>query len=76
VGPRAGLDSVVKRKIPSPCWKWNPVSAVHNLVTILTELNFPPFMEPENSFPCSKEPSTGHRPEPDKSSSHPHTLST
>jgi hypothetical protein len=24
VGSRAGLDAVVKRKIPSPYWNWNP----------------------------------------------------
>jgi hypothetical protein len=24
VGLRAGLDAVVKRKFPSPCWDWNP----------------------------------------------------
>jgi hypothetical protein len=24
VGPRAGLDVLVRRKIPSPCWDWNP----------------------------------------------------
>jgi hypothetical protein len=24
VGPKAGLDAVVKRKIPSPCQDWNP----------------------------------------------------
>jgi hypothetical protein len=24
VGPRAGLDVVVKRKIPIPCWYSNP----------------------------------------------------
>jgi hypothetical protein len=26
VGPRARLDVVVKRKIPSPCWDFNPLS--------------------------------------------------
>jgi hypothetical protein len=25
VGPKAGLDMVVKRKIPSPCWDSNPL---------------------------------------------------
>jgi len=24
VGPRAGLDAVVKRNVPSPCWDSNP----------------------------------------------------
>jgi hypothetical protein len=24
VGPRAGLDTMSKRKIPSPCWESNP----------------------------------------------------
>jgi len=24
VGLRAVLDAVLKRKIPSPCWEWNP----------------------------------------------------
>jgi len=24
VGPKAGLDAVVRRKIPSPCWDSNP----------------------------------------------------
>jgi hypothetical protein len=24
VGPRAGLDAVSNRKIPTPCWKSNP----------------------------------------------------
>jgi hypothetical protein len=24
VGPRAGLDTVSKRKIPSPCWELDP----------------------------------------------------
>jgi hypothetical protein len=27
VGPRTGLDAVVKRKIPSPCWDSNPRSS-------------------------------------------------
>jgi hypothetical protein len=27
VGPRAGLDMIVKRKIPSPCWDSNPRSS-------------------------------------------------
>jgi hypothetical protein len=38
VGPRAGLDAVVKRKIPSPCGEWNPGRSARSLVTILTEL--------------------------------------
>jgi len=38
VGPRAGLDAVSKRRIPSPCRKSNPGRLAHNLVTILTEL--------------------------------------
>jgi hypothetical protein len=24
VGPRAGLEAVSKRKIPSPCWEYKP----------------------------------------------------
>jgi len=27
MGPRASLDAVVKRKIPSPCWNSNPQSS-------------------------------------------------
>jgi len=26
VDPKASLDTAVKRKIPSPCWDWNPQS--------------------------------------------------
>jgi hypothetical protein len=28
VGPRAGMDAVVKRKIPSPCWTRTPVEVL------------------------------------------------
>jgi hypothetical protein len=38
VGPRAGLDTVAKGKIPSTCRKLNPYRPSRSLVTILTEL--------------------------------------
>jgi hypothetical protein len=38
VGRRAGLEMVVKRKIPFPCRESNPGRSVRNLVTILTKL--------------------------------------
>jgi hypothetical protein len=39
VGPKAILDMVVKRIIPSPYWEWNPGHPAHSLVTILIELS-------------------------------------
>jgi len=30
VGPRAGLDAVVKRRIPSPSWDSNPYNPAHS----------------------------------------------
>jgi hypothetical protein len=38
-GHRAGLDAVVKRKYPYPCWKSNSSHPAHSLVTMLTELS-------------------------------------
>jgi len=38
VSPRAGLDVVTKRKIPSSCQESNPGCPTHSPVTILTEL--------------------------------------
>jgi len=40
VGPRTGLDAVVKRKISSPflCHKSNPGCLPRSLVTVMTEL--------------------------------------
>jgi hypothetical protein len=38
VGPRAGLEPVVKRKYPSACRESNRGRPVRSLVTILTEL--------------------------------------
>jgi len=35
---------------------------------------FPPFMEPEKSLPCSRKPATLSYPEPGWSSLHPQTL--
>jgi hypothetical protein len=32
VGPRAVLDMVVKRKIPSPCWESNPRTPIVQLI--------------------------------------------
>jgi hypothetical protein len=43
VGPRASLDAVAKRKIPSLHWKSNPNRPnhpAHILVAILTELSW------------------------------------
>jgi hypothetical protein len=37
-GPRAGLDVVAKRKIPSPYRKSNSGTSARSLVTVLTEL--------------------------------------
>jgi hypothetical protein len=37
VGPRAGLDAVVKRKIPSLCWQSNPSRPARSTVAIPTE---------------------------------------
>jgi hypothetical protein len=36
VGPRAGLDMVMKRKILSPCWELNPSCPACILLTKLT----------------------------------------
>jgi hypothetical protein len=41
VGPRAGLDAVVKRKIPSPCRNSKFGRPAPILVTVLTELSGP-----------------------------------
>jgi hypothetical protein len=38
-GLRAGMDKVVKRKIPSPRWESNPDYPARNLVAIPTELS-------------------------------------
>jgi hypothetical protein len=35
VGPRADLEAVVKRKIPSPCRDWNPRSSSPVLVILI-----------------------------------------
>jgi hypothetical protein len=39
VGPRAFLDAVVKRKIPSPCRESNRSRPARSPLTILTELS-------------------------------------
>jgi hypothetical protein len=39
VGPRAGLDTVVKRKILSPCQESNPDRPSRSLVVIRTEIS-------------------------------------
>jgi hypothetical protein len=39
MGPRAGLDAVVKRRIPSPCRELNPDRPGRSLVSIPTELS-------------------------------------
>jgi hypothetical protein len=36
VDPRAGLDAVAKRKIPSPCRGSNPDRPIHSLITTTT----------------------------------------
>jgi hypothetical protein len=38
VGPRGGVDTVTKRKIPCPCRESNTSRQVRSLVTVLTEL--------------------------------------
>jgi len=38
VGHRAGLDSVTKRKISLPYWKWNSCRPARSLVDEVTEL--------------------------------------
>jgi hypothetical protein len=38
VGPRAGLDAVVKKKIPSTCRESKPDCATRSLIAILTQL--------------------------------------
>jgi hypothetical protein len=40
VGPRAGLDAVVKRKFPNPCQESNPSRQTRSLVAIPTELRY------------------------------------
>jgi len=45
VGPRAGLDAVEKREIPSPCRELNPDRPARSLVSILTELPRFPILE-------------------------------
>jgi hypothetical protein len=37
VGPRARLDAMAKRQIPSPCQELNPNCPAHSLVTILNK---------------------------------------
>jgi hypothetical protein len=39
VGPRAILDMMLKKKIPSPCWELNPDYPIVQPVAILTELH-------------------------------------
>jgi hypothetical protein len=39
VGPSAGLDAVVRRKIPSPCWDSNPRSS--SPLPSAVSLNYP-----------------------------------
>jgi hypothetical protein len=41
---------------------------------VISVKKFPPFIEPENSVPCSQESMTKPYPEPDESSSHPYIL--
>jgi hypothetical protein len=38
VGPRAVLDVVVKRKIPSPRWEWNPLTPIVQPVVVQSSL--------------------------------------
>jgi len=40
VGPRTGLDEVVKRKKSQPYWESNPGRPAHILVIIVTEMIF------------------------------------
>jgi hypothetical protein len=39
--PRASLDVVVRRKIPSPCQEIHLSQPAHSTVTVLTELQTP-----------------------------------
>jgi hypothetical protein len=39
IGPRAGLDTMEKRKISYPCQKLNPSHPANGLVAVLTELS-------------------------------------
>jgi hypothetical protein len=39
VGPRGGLDAVVKRELPSPCLESYPGRPTRSLVTALTDLS-------------------------------------
>jgi hypothetical protein len=70
VGPRAGLDAVVKRKIPSPRRESNSRTSIVQLIAqsnvlfeklIDTQLvkELPTFSKPEGSLPCSQKPTTG-----------------
>jgi hypothetical protein len=52
----------------SPSWEATNFAATQELPSI--------FMEPEVSSPCSKEPSTGPYPKPDRSSPYHHVVST
>jgi len=37
VGPRAGLDAVLKKQSPCPCWDSNSGQPAPNTIPILTE---------------------------------------
>jgi hypothetical protein len=41
MGPRAVLDAVVKRKIPSPSWESNPITQIVQKVSTLNHIGLP-----------------------------------
>jgi hypothetical protein len=51
---------------------WSRIPFEKLIVALLLLKKFLDFKKPIDAVPCLQDPATGHYPEPDKSSSHPH----